>query len=185
MWFVARGVVHRNEHVDEFPQAAKPQPSLCKLPALRSNHPQGITSIPQFRQYAPHCGEATSQPVVIRGVAGSVFLDETFHNAGASKLADLLKLHPIRGFKQPSHRIFQRYSHRRDENFRWMRSATHRLPRVIEAVENEFGSIDKRAVQVEEDGFALMDLRKNHVVVFGEESYLRQFTDQNRQTTGT
>jgi hypothetical protein len=36
-----------------------------------------------------------------------------------------------------------------------MRLATDRLPGMIEAIENQFSRIDERAVQIEEDGFAL------------------------------
>ena len=113
---------------------------------------------------------------MIGGITGSVFPYQTFNESGSAELAVLLKLQSVGSSKQLVHRVFQRYPHRRDENFRWMRSATDRRPGMIETIENQLSGIDERAVQIEEDGFALMDLRKNHVVVFVEESCLRQFT---------
>ncbi len=92
---------------------------------------------------------------MISGVAGSVFSHQTLNEAGSSKLADLLKLQSVGGSKQLVHRVFQRYAHSRDKDLWWMCSATDRFPGMIEAIENQFGGIDKRAVQIEENCFAV------------------------------
>jgi hypothetical protein len=92
---------------------------------------------------------------VIGGVTGSVFPHQTFNEAGCSKFADLLELQSVCSSEQPVHGDFQRYAHGRNENLCRVCSATDRLPGMIEAIENQFGGIDKRTVQIEEDGLAL------------------------------
>ena len=95
------------------------------------------------------------QTIVVGGITGPVFTNQAFNEARCSKLADLFELHSVGGSKQLVHRVFQRYAHGRDKNFRWMCVATDRFPGMIEAIENQFGGIDERAIQIEENSFAI------------------------------